>query len=815
MNNTHELEYGLDDFIQPQTMVADGVVQLVGGSGFLAGWRYDGPAYTPEAAVELRDRLAARLDYGKNWVFETNIIRLPSTNYPAWGVFPDAVSQMIEQERIRNYTQPGRYYETHHYMTLTYLPPSRAQERAKGWLYSGNGNGSGLASKALDHFQAKVAEWENMLGASLEMHRLKSHDGFNDLLRYIQLCITGEDRLFLEPDPDTDLRYLLGGIDLANGNKPRLVGMGEDPKDGRPVRVLALDPLPQVIAPAMLERLEVQPMCFRLHGRAILMDRAQAGKVLEGKRADHESKKVGWWDQLKRTANPRINTRAAGLEQQVSVAKDMSENQNESWAHYSANVVLIRDTEEEMSEAIAAVQVAAENCHLKTRVETINVNDALCGSWPAHWFFNLRKVPVRAFNVAGMTPLHSVSAGDRFCPNPKMPRQSSPLMVATGVGMNIYRHNLHVEDVGHTVVYGPTGAGKTVLLGLTAVQALRWPGTEIVMFDRMRTQKVLCAALGGKYYDFGAHSDINLCPLQTLETPGDLGWAGKYIETLCKMNGLAVNAEHTDRIGVALDRFSRGKHRSLTHFAGTVGDKEIQAALQLYTCGNPVSASLLDGETDAIQDSRFTVFELAELMEMDSRIYMAVQMHLFRRIQRKLNPAHVTGVFLDESRRMIRDNLFAEFLENSLKEFRNLNCFVVLALQEIEDSTQSKLCSVVDQQTKTKIFLPNAAVKGEHTRKSYTELHCSADEIAQIAAGQPKSEYFVKTPNAFTRIRFDIQPVTLAFCASTSEPDRELVDRLMKANPKTWQADFLRARGLQEWADCYEQMTENWEVVCA
>ena len=792
----HQFEYGVSDLIQATALVDDGIIALKDG-GLLAGWRYTGADFTPEMAPMIRDRMAALLDHGRGWVLETNAIRLPSTSYPAWGVFPDPVSRLIEAERIRNYTVPGRYFQTHYYLTLSYFPPSKAGEKAKGWFYE-TPAAMGLAEQALKHFRSKIAEFQSLCSGFLQMQRLKAEGEFDNLLRYIQLCITGEDRPFLKPDIPVDLDFLLGGVDLSGGIGPLI--------DGKPLRVLAIDPLPQAIYAGMLRCLEGLPMPFRLHGRAILLDRTEAAALHDYNRRRHNSKVLPFISKVLKSHSGNINERAAHLAADANIAKTLTDDMGESWGHYSARLVLIRDTEEEMSSAIEAVQSCAEGAHLKTRVETINVNDAWCGSLPGHTFFDLRQVPIRAFNIAGMSPLHSTWTGYQYHPSPKMPPDSSPLLVATGAGMTPYRHNLHVQDVGHTAVFGPTGNGKTTIFGLHAVSLLRYPHAQVVMFDRNRTQYVLCKALSGKFYDFGANTALQLCPLLVLDTPADLAWAANYIELLCTMNGLTVTSTHTDRIGKALERFSRAKHRSLTHFAGAVGDLEIQAALQFYTIGNPVSARLLDGEDDSIANSHFTVFEMAELMQMNRRICMAVQMHLFRRIERKLNPSLITGIFLDEARRMIGDDLFADAIENWLKEIRNLNGFVMLALQEIEDGQGSKLRSVIEQQCKTKIFLPNPGARSDYTRQAYAALGLNPFQIQQITQGRSKSDYFLNTHESWSKVTFDIEQVALAFISANTVQDRALADRLLTDNPESWQADFLRSRGLFEWAEHFEYL---------
>ncbi len=158
---------------------------------------------------------------------------------------------------------------------------------------------------------------------------------------------------------------------------------------------------------------------------------------------------------------------------------------------------------------------------------------------------------------------------------------------------------------------------------------------------------------------------------------------------------------------------------------------------------------------------------------------------------------------------MIGNELFAEAIENWLKEIRNLNGFVMLALQEIEDGQDSKLRSVIEQQCKMKIFLPNAGAKAEHTRLAYKAAGVTPAQVQQIISGRPKSDYFISTPDHWTKISFDIEQVALAFLSANTPQDRALVDRLIADNPESWQGDFLRSRGLHDWADHFDRIRKE------
>src|SRR5207244_12444646 len=82
-------------------------------------------------------------------------------------------------------------------------------------------------------------------------------------------------------------------------------------------------------------------------------------------------------------------------------------------------------------------------------------------------------------HLAHMIPLSAVWAG------PARDEQlgAPALFFARTEGATPFRFSLHVGDVGHTLVVGPTGAGKSVLLALMGLQFRRYPGGQVFAFD--------------------------------------------------------------------------------------------------------------------------------------------------------------------------------------------------------------------------------------------------------------------------------------------------------------------------------------------
>jgi type IV secretion/conjugal transfer VirB4 family ATPase len=808
----HSAEYGISDLIQASALVEDGVLELKDG-GFLAAWCYDAPDYDfqdPMAAYEARDGIGRELGLGTGWVLETNVIRRHLPSYPAWGTFPDPVSRLIDEERRQNYTATGRYFTSRYYLSLSYFPPNAHTEKAKGWFYESPDDAEdvGLAEKSLRYFAEVVDRFQSMLSRYLMMTRLRrqtyrdpdgeEHVG-DELLRYVRLCTTGEDRPFILPDSDPiDLDALIPTKGLVPGSEPAF-------DDGTLLRVLALDPLPRLLFPCSLRILEDLPCEFRLHTRAIFVDRPAAATLHENNRKRHKARETGFLTKLRGKGQMPIgaviNQNAVKLTRDAEDALSLTDSAQESWGMFSARVILMRDNAESIKEDVKMIAEALQPCHIGCRRETINAVDAWNGSLPGHAFYDVRQVPIRGFNIASLMPLRSTWTGLTYNPSNKMPQRSSPLLVATTHGYVPYRHHMHVQDVGHTAVFGPTGQGKTTLFGLNIASQLRFPNTRVFIFDRMRTQYVFSKAVGGNYYDFGRDRSLTLCPLQYLDTGGDRAWAANYIELLCANNAMHVTGSHREAISGAIERISHSKQRSLTHFSSACNHPDIKEALQLYTIGNALSAKLLDGESDSITDAQVTVFELKELMEMNRNIAVAVLLHLFRRIERSMDGTRLTGIYIDEARRLIQDDLFSKVMEDWLKEIRNLNGFVMLAVQELEDTNHPKLRSVIEQQCKKTIYLPNSKAASGLIRKSYVDRGLNREQIDAIVSAIPKWHYFVSEPGHFSRITLDIGKVALAFIAAQTNEERDRVDALAEQHGKEWPAFWLEEKGLPDWAD--------------
>src|SRR5260370_59997 len=100
--------------------------------------------------------------------------------------------------------------------------------------------------------------------------------------------------------------------------------------------------------------------------------------------------------------------------------------------------------------------------------------------------------------------VRSAGPGRATNPAPSPPPQGPPLCWAATDGSTPFRVNLHDSDVGHTLVLGKTGSGKSVLLALLAAQFRRYPHAQVFAFDVGYSMWMLAQAAGAQHYDLAA-----------------------------------------------------------------------------------------------------------------------------------------------------------------------------------------------------------------------------------------------------------------------------------------------------------------------
>jgi type IV secretion system protein VirB4 len=375
-----------------------------------------------------------------------------------------------------------------------------------------------------------------------------------------------------------------------------------------------------------------------------------------------------------------------------------------------------------------------------------------------------------------------------------------PLFQGSASGGTPFRVVLHNGDVGHTLVCGPTGAGKSTLLGLMAASHFRYPGAKVVAFEKGESLLGLCLGAGGSHYNFMDEDSpeslkIGLAPFVHIDRQSDRTWALGYVETILALNNIKVDHDVTAEINRCLELLqTRPVHmRSFTEFNQLVQLRQVKDVLMGYETS--LAGGMLNARQDTITSSRFTVFEMEKLMEMNNKHVAPVLMYIFRMIERSLDGSP-TMIILDEAWLMLAHELFAEKLKEWFKVLRKANAFVVFATQELQDIANSPIASTIFSACQTKILLPNPEAQSEENLKLYKSMRLTDREIELLVNAAPKRDYFFTSPAGRRLFQLELGPVALAFVGASGVEDRKAIKELHRIHGDKWVGFWLQQRGL-------------------
>jgi type IV secretion system protein VirB4 len=520
----------------------------------------------------------------------------------------------------------------------------------------------------------------------------------------------------------------------------------------------------------MLSVLDDVPVAYRFSTRFIPLDLTDAVGELSRYRRKWTQLKRGFWTQLFRTQGGPVNEDAVLMTQETESAHSEASSALVTFGYYTPVIVLMGEDRGALADQARMIARQIRVLGFACRVETVNTMEAWLGSLPGHAVPNVRRPLIHSLNLADLVPLSAKWPGRDANPSPLYPENSPPLMHAATGGATPFRLNLHVSDVGHTLIFGPTGAGKSVLLAMIAAQFRRYQDARITVFDKGRSIFALATACGAAHYDLaGDDASPGLCPLAAIDADADAAWAEDWIAVAHELQTGAHPAPRQKQEihrAIRLLRQAGTGGRTLTDFLATVQDAEIRAALAPYTIDGALGR-LLDARQDELEANAFTVFEIDELMGLGERSLIPVLLYLFRRFERSLDGSPAL-LLLDEAWIMLGHPVFREKIREWLKVLRKANCAVVLATQSLSDAARSGLLDVLQEACPTKIFLPNeeAGKSGSGQvlgpRDVYALFGLNDAEIAIIETGVKKRHYYAVSPEGRRQFELGLGPIALA-----------------------------------------------------
>ena len=481
-----------------------------------------------------------------------NIHRRERREYPPPDVnhFPSAALDVVEAERRDLFMRAGEHYDTQNVVLLTYTPPRESVQMWERLMVQG-GRGALDYDRLLRGFRRTFAEVQDTLTSSFVAQSLDSQS----LLTECHRCLTGLD----DPVAVTSayLSHTLASVDFADGYVP-YVGV----EHLFVVSITSLGTFTEAAAGDFFNSLRENA---RWHMRFVGLPRDQAERRIQKIQTKWFSQRGG----LRGLISPEQDVR---LEDQDAVA--MQSETADALADiasgraqfgFFANSLVVRDANMQrgMSRVQGLLQVLRDQ-GLTCALETINASDAFVGSLPGHGYANMRRPLLSSRNVAHLFPTTTPWPGERKCPSSLFPSGSPPLLYARACGATPFCLNLHHGQVGHTLVIGATGAGKSVLVGFIAMSFLRYQNSRVFLFDVGRSHQILTRAAGGVHHDPGSPTTAGLQPLRYIHAEDERRWAMDWLETIYDLAGQGLSPRDKVDVDRALALMAQGPPASRT-----------------------------------------------------------------------------------------------------------------------------------------------------------------------------------------------------------------------------------------------------------
>src|SRR5450432_45109 len=794
----------LPDRLPWACLVAPGVV-LQKDAIFQRTLAFRGPDLASSLDSELLSA-SARLNnalrrLGSGWALFIEAQRFLSSAYPA-ATWLSPAAAVVDRERRLTFEQAGAHYESSYYLTFAWkLPPDRA-ERAAALFYEDGGAASPEAdersalARELYSFQKSVAEIADILRAVFPEVGLLDDE---QTLSYLHSTVSTHRHPIRAPETPMYLDAILPDMPFTPGDVPML--------GDQFLCTSTISGFPSSTLPGLLDALNHLNTEYRWVTRYLCLGKAEAKALIEKYRKQWWSKRKGLWTMIKEEASKQeaalVDNAAASKAADADAALQELGDDLVSYGYLTTTVTVWDPDLEAARRKSQRVKEVIQARGFTVKDETLNSTQAWLGSLPGHVYANVRRPIVNSMNLTHLMPLSSVWAGDAVNRHlESICGVGTPHLYCSTTGSTPFRLHLGVGDVGHTLILGPTGSGKSTLLGMLALGWLKYPGAQVIVFDKDRSARAATLAVGGTCYEPGKETaPVAFQPLADIDQPAERVWAAQFVATLLAAQGVAVDHTTQTAIDETLSSLAAAprKERTLTLLATQIGSRQraLRDALRPYTLeGN--FGQIFDADRDDVPTgAAWTMIEMGHLMAMGPAVVLPALEYLFHRVEQQFT-GRPTLLILDEAWLFLSHAIFASRLQGWLKTLRKKNVYVVFATQEVADATSKpELLSTILSACHTKIFLPEDEALTPAMTQAYQAVGLTTAEIQILAKAQKKRDYYYRSVKGRRLFELGLGPAALALVGASSQHDQAFLDELVATrDPRDYARALFERRGV-------------------
>lgn len=674
-------------------------------------------------------------------------------------IIGNPLALLIDLEHHQRFHQAENNFQSYYYLTLQYLPPTETQKSLWRNFVQQAKNFENKKDDDLEQFIKESQSIFNLLQeVFLKLHWLTDEE----TLTYLHNIVSHKKHPVTVPQTPIYLDALLADTPLIAGLTPQL---GESF-----LKTITIIGFPANSLPLMLERLNYLSFSYRWVTRYIALDKLSAEQQLKRHRQRWFAKRKNIFNLLhevfSKQESPLLDQSAIDNAKEADEALLMLGNENVAFGYFTCTITLQHTDQQQLLQQIYEVEKTINGLGITTINESINAVEAWLSSIPGHCYANIRKPLLHTMNLAHLLPFSSPWPGqenDRHL-------NASALFYAYTYGNTPFKFSLHLGDVGHLMIIGPTGAGKSVLLNFIAWQFGRYNKAKVIIFDK--GMSCLASTLGakGKFYALGKHGDLHFQPLAHIDDEEEMAWALDWLQELLLNENITITPDLKEEIWLALKGLAHlpVEQRTLSGLVALLQNISLRQALLSYTLAGAFG-QLLDAEEDNLQHHNWLCFEMEQLMNTPALI-APVLSYLFHRLEQKFS-GEPTLIILDEAWLFLNHPFFADKIRDWLKSLRKKNVSVIFATQSVADAAHHAIAPTLLESCPSRIFLPNDRALEPQIAAHYSQIGLNKKQLELLSTAKNKKHYYYQSRLGTRLFSLELGELALAFCGASSQED--------------------------------------------
>jgi len=426
---------------------------------------------------------------------------------------------------------------------------------------------------------------------------------------------------------------------------------------------------------------------------------------------------------------------------------------------------------------------------------------------PANFRYLRRQRSINTKRIAGFAALHNFPSGS-IAGN----HWGSAITTFRTVLNTPYFFNFHDADLGHSLILGPQGSGKTTLINFLIAQSKKFDG-KVFYLDFDSSAKCFINSIGGSYFELlaGDESALRMNPL-LMSGNQNKKFLNNFFTSLVAFHQDPTLQNELKSIPQVVDRIVAANAKTFAAALEMFNSQEsrnVYENLKIWKEDENLS-QIFDAENENDWTNKTIALDL-NAISAQQPILAPILIYLLNKIESALTNSPSIIVINQPSD--IFDNKVAGLeLAPFLDRMRTKNCAVILVESDLEKISKSNFAKDLNDRISSKIFMPNA-----QPHECYKKLFGLDDEevkIIKMMAINQTRHFLLKRPQDSIIAEFDLSKnIELVKILSADQISltamSEVISNVKSNDPKDWLPvlfDVLKALELERIAEEKERL---------